>query len=88
MNAPSRTLTTVAVGVLLLDAVLLGIAGVALDRRALVLWGVVCGVLAALVALAWRRYRRTVAEIDAARQDMRREVESIRELLQRERRDP
>lgn len=88
MNAPSRTLTTVAVGVLLLDAVLLGIAGVVLDRRSLVLWGAVCGVLAVLVAVAWRRYRRTLAEIEAARREMRHEVESIRELLQRERRDP
>jgi hypothetical protein len=48
----------------------------------------VCGVLAVLVAVAWRRYRRTLAEIEAARREMRHEVESIRELLQRERRDP
>ena len=83
MSTPTRTLTTVAVGVLLLDGALLVIAGVALDRRSLVAWGVVCGALALLVALGWRRYRRAVTEIEAARREMRREVESIRDLLHR-----
>ena len=42
-----------------------------------------CGVLALLVALGWRRYRRMLAEIESARREMRRDVESIRDLLHR-----
>jgi hypothetical protein len=34
-----------------------------------------------LVVAGWRRYRRTLAELDAARHDMKEEVASIRELL-------
>ena len=83
MRAPSRTLTTVAVGVLLLDAILLAVAGFALDRRSLVVWGAVCAALALAVALGWRRYRRTLLDIEAARREMRREAQSIRDLLHR-----
>ena len=35
-----------------------------------------------LVVAGWRRYRRTLAELDAARRDMKQEVASIRDLLQ------
>lgn len=83
MRTPSRALTTVAVGVLVLDAALLAIAGVALDRWALLVGAAACAVLALLVALGWRRYRRTLAEIESARREMRRDVESIRDLLHR-----
>ena len=83
MKAPSRTLTTVAMGILLLDAALLAYAGVWFGRASLVVGAGVCGILALVVALGWRRYRRTLVEIDAARRDMRQEVESIRELLHR-----
>lgn len=83
MRTPSRALTTVAVGVLLLDAALLAIAGVTLDRWALLAGAAACAVLALLVGLGWRRYRRTLTEIEAARREMRRDVESIRDLLHR-----
>lgn len=83
MRTPSRALTTVAVGVLVLDAALLAIAGLALDRWALLVGAAACGVLALLVALGWRRYRRMLAEIESARREMRRDVESIRDLLHR-----
>ncbi|HXV89926.1 MAG TPA: hypothetical protein VD707_01070 [Gemmatimonadales bacterium] len=83
MRTPSRALTTIAVGVLVLDAALLAIAGVALDRWSLLVGGAACSVLALLVALGWRRYRRTLTEIESARREMRRDVESIRELLHR-----
>jgi hypothetical protein len=33
------------------------------------------------VVIGWFRYRRAMAELDAARQDMKREVESLRDLL-------
>lgn len=83
MRTPSRALTTVAVGVLVLDAALLAIAGVALDRWALLVGAAACAVLALLVALGWRRYRRMLTEIESARREMRRDVESIRDLLHR-----
>ena len=70
MRAPSRALTTIAVGVLVLDAALLAIAGVALDRWSLLVGGAACAVLALLVALGWRRYRRTLTEIESARREM------------------
>jgi hypothetical protein len=81
VKAPSRTLTTAAVGFLWLDALLLGYAGIAWGRPLLTVGGGVCAAGGVLVVLAWRRYRRTLAELDAARWEMRREVESIRELL-------
>ena len=83
MRTPSRALTTIAVGVLLLDAALLAIAGLALDRWSIVAGGAACAVLALLVALGWRRYRRTLNEIESARREMRRDIESIRDLLHR-----
>ena len=83
MRTPSRALTTIAVGVLLLDAALLAVAGVTLDRWPLLVGGGICAVLALLVAIGWRRYRRVLGEIEAARREMRHEVESIRDLLHR-----
>ena len=80
-RTPSRTLTTFAVGFLLLDGVLLLYAGVAVHRRVLVIWGVVCLVAAVLVVLGWRRYRRAMLELERARREMRTEAESIRDLL-------
>jgi len=35
-----------------------------------------------VVVVAWRRYRRTLLELEDARRDMKREVEALRELLQ------
>jgi len=83
VTAPSRTLTTAAVGVLLLDATLLAYAGIALQRPWLVFWGALCGALAGVAVLAWRRYRRAMEEIAAARREMRDDIEAIRELLHR-----
>lgn len=79
---PSRTLTTIAVGFLVLDGLLLIYAGMEWSRPALSIAGVGCVVGAGFVVWGWRRYRRTLAEIDAARAEMRREAESIRALLQ------
>jgi len=82
MRRPSRTPTTLAVGFLSLDALLLGYAGFAWDRPLLVAAGAACGLGVVLVVAGWRRYRRTLVELEAARRDMRQEVASIRELLQ------
>jgi hypothetical protein len=82
MKPPSRTLTTLAVGSLALDGLLLGYAGIASRRPGLVVAAVGCAAGVGLVLFAWRRYRRTLAELDDARREMRREIDSIRELLQ------
>ena len=78
----SRAPTTVAVGFLLLDALLLAYSGLALGRRWLVFWGAVCLVAAVLVVIGWRRYRRVMSDLERARREIRAEVESIRQLLQ------
>lgn len=82
MKGPSRTLTTAAVGFLWLDAVLFALAAFAFDRPLLSMPAAICAGAGALVVLAWRRYRRTVLELEDARREMKREVEALRELLQ------
>jgi len=81
MKTPSRTPTTLAAGFLALDALLLGYAGLTWGRPVLVAAGGLCAVGVVLVVAGWRRYRRTLAELDAARRDMKEEVASIRDLL-------
>lgn len=86
MKRPRRTMTTFAVAVLALDAVLLALAGIWLARLWLfVLAGVCAAGVVATIAL-WRRYQRHVTEleamIEARKAEAQREVESIRDLLQ------
>lgn len=76
----TRGVTIVAVGFLLLNAVLLAM----IDHW---LWAGICGVSAGLVVLGWFRYRRAMAELTAARKEMKREVESLRDLLHTRRRN-
>ena len=73
-SAFTRAVTIFAVGFLALDAVLF-----ALVNR--FVWAAVCAAAALLVVVAWQRYRRAMADLAAARKEMKREVESIRELL-------
>ena len=70
----TRAVTVFAVGFLVLDAVLF-----ALVNR--FLWAGVCTAAALLVVVGWRRYHRAMAELADARKEMKREVESIRDLL-------
>ena len=70
----TRAVTIFATGFLLLNAALL----VLIDHVA---WAIVCGVAAVLVVLGWFRYRRVLRELANARREMKREVESLRELL-------
>ena len=83
MKRASRALTIAAVGFLSLDAVLLGYAGLVWNRPGLAAGAAVCGVGVVLVLLAWRRHRRTLAELDVARREMRQEIDAIRDLLHR-----
>jgi len=76
-----RTLTTFAVAVLGLDAVLLALAAIWYRTWLFVPAGI-CVVAAIGVVFAWRRHRRNLAEIAAGREELKREIESIRDLLQ------
>lgn len=81
MKAPSRTLIVVAVGVLLLDALLLAYAGILFHRTGLIVAAAVCTAAAGLMLWAWRRYRRVLVELERDRAAMKREVEEIRDLI-------
>lgn len=81
MKGPSRTLTTLAFSLMALNAVLLGFGAVAFDESRLIIPGLLCAGAAVAVALAWRWHRRNLAELDAARPELKRELEEIRELL-------
>ncbi len=70
----TRAVTIFAVGFLFLDAALF----VLVERF---VWAAVCAVAAILVIVGWRRYRRAMAELADARREMKREVESLRQLL-------
>lgn len=75
--------TVAAVGFLLLDAYLLLYGAITFHRVWLGVGGALCFLLAVLVFVAWRRYRRILAELTDARRDMRHEVEELRELIRR-----
>lgn len=81
MIVPRGAVTIGAVGVLWVDAVLLVYAGVVRGSRSLVLGAAGCLVASLLVLLAWRRYRRALAEVAAARRDLAQEAEAIQALL-------
>ena len=64
-TSPSRVLTVVAVGFLLLDASLLILAGIWSNRTVLVAWGAIFGVAAVVVFVYWRRHLRRMDELSA-----------------------
>ena len=76
-----KLLTFVTVGLLLFNATLLTWAGVGMERPWLLVAAGVCVAASVLVVLAWRRYRRILAELPDDRREMKREAESLRELL-------
>ena len=75
----TRAVTVLAVGFLLLNAVLL----VMIDQP---VWAGICTIAAGLVVLGWFWYRRAMRELADARKDIKREVESLRDLLHTRRR--
>ncbi len=79
-GAFTRGVTIVAVGFLLLNAVLLAM----INRF---IWAGICAVVAVLVVVGWFRYRRAMRELADARKEMKREVESLRALLHERRPD-
>jgi membrane protein implicated in regulation of membrane protease activity len=78
-----KLLTIVTVGFLLLNATLLAWAGVGMRRPWLLALAGAFVAASVLVVLALRRYRRIVAELQDDRREMKRDVESLRELLNR-----
>ena len=76
----TRVLLVVAVGVLLLDAMLLISAGVWTDRMGLVAGGVASAIIAAVLLLSWRRHLLRLADIEAARHDLKNEVKELGKL--------
>jgi len=79
-SAFTRGVTIMAVGFLLLNGVLL----VMIDQ---IFWAALCAIVAVLVVVGWFRYRRAMAELADARREMKREVESLRDLLHTHRRE-
>ncbi len=76
-----RLATWIAVGVLGLNALLLGAAGLVAGRLALVGAAGLSVLGAAAVVVAWRRHLRTLDELTAARQALKNEALALRELV-------
>lgn len=83
LSGVGRLATWVAVVVLLLNALLLGAAGLVAGRPVLVGIAALLAAGALLVGLAWRRHRRRLQELAAGRQALRAEALAMRDLLRR-----
>jgi membrane protein implicated in regulation of membrane protease activity len=70
-------LVVTAVALLMLDAVLLVLAGWWVERPSLMWGGAFSAVLALGVAWSWRHHVRRLARIDDARRELRRDVEDL-----------
>jgi len=79
-----RAATWVALAVLVLNAVLLGAAGLVAGRPALLVAAGVALMAALLVAVAWRRHQRTLSDLRAERHALRDEALALRELVRRD----
>lgn len=75
-------MTTVAVGLLLLDGALLLIAAVWAHNWVLGALGAVFIVMAAAVVLYWRRYRDALQDVERARDALQAEAQELRRLIQ------
>jgi membrane protein implicated in regulation of membrane protease activity len=76
-RGPVRAGVVAAVGFLALDAVLLVLAGAWMDRPALVVWGGVFAVLAAVPVMLWRRYLKRLDDVRTARHAMAEEIRRL-----------
>jgi len=76
----TRAVTIFAVGFLLLNAVLL----VMIDQ---IVWAVVFAGVALLAVVGWFWFRRAMVELVDARKEMKREIESLRDLLHTHRKE-
>ncbi len=76
----TRAVTVFAVGFLLLNTVLL----VMIDQ---IVWAAVFAGVALLAVGGWFWFRRAMAELVDARKEMKREIESLRDLLHTHRKE-
>jgi len=76
----TRAVTIFAVGFLLLNAVLLAMVNQ-------ITWAALCAGVALLAVIGWFRFRRSMAELADARREMKREIESLRDLLHTHRKE-
>jgi uncharacterized membrane protein YqjE len=76
-----RTITLFAVGVLVLDGVLLLLIGLWSRTLWAGVGGTVCLLVAGGVLQLWQRHRRILAELAEGRAEMRDEARSLRDLL-------
>jgi hypothetical protein len=76
-----RIVSLATTGLLWLEGLGLGAAGLWAGRPGLTAAGVVLVLGGCLTLWIWRRYRRALAEIQAERADMRNELQEIRSLL-------
>jgi hypothetical protein len=76
-----KALTVLAVGCLLLDGVLLLLAGIWGRRAGPLAGGIFCLCAAGGVALLWRRHQRAVTELDEARRAVQAEIQALRALV-------
>ncbi len=79
----SRPLTLLAFGFLLIDAILLALAGLWSGRGALVVLGAVFGLAAAGVLVYWRAHQKRLAEIADAKRELKAEAEALRDLIKK-----
>lgn len=84
-HAPTRgrIVTLFAVGLLVLDGVLLLLAGVWGRRIGPAIGGILCLSGAMLVRFFWRRHRRSMVELAEARRQLKAEAHALRDLLRR-----
>jgi LPXTG-motif cell wall-anchored protein len=80
---PGRALTIIAVGFLALDGVLLGLAGWWTRQINLILAGVVLLLAAVGVLYLWKRQRKRLADITAARAALKAAAGELRGLIGR-----
>ncbi|MFN2325248.1 MAG: hypothetical protein ABR551_05135 [Gemmatimonadales bacterium] len=80
-----RVATWIAVGVLVLNTLLLGAAGLVAGRLVLVGAAGLSLLGAFAVVVAWRRHLRTLDELTAARAALRDEALALRELVKGDR---
>jgi membrane protein implicated in regulation of membrane protease activity len=78
---PKRTMTTFAVGLLLLDGILLLIASWYLKSWGMALLGLVLFIMAGIVLAYYRRYARTLAEVEQAKESLQAEVAELKRLI-------
>ncbi len=78
-----RIMTILAVGLLLLDGILLLLAGAWMHSMTLGLVGAAMVLVAGFTAFYYRRHQRRLRDIAQGREELRRQIHSLRDLLRR-----